>query len=1164
MSINTIRESVATKVATVSLGLVVALSMVMGGVVLPAQAQTQEEQIASLLAMIQSLTAQLNALQGGASVAPTSSVSYTFTKNLEMGDDNADVMNLQKVLNMSADTQVAASGVGSAGNETSYFGGLTKAAVIKFQDKYASEVLAPVGLSKGTGYVGPSTRAKLNTMTAPVVVVPTTPTTPTTPVVSVGTGLTVSSASQPSASLAVESAARVPFTKLTLTAGADGDVTVNSVTVERTGLAADAAFAGVVLLDEDGTQLGISKTLNSNHQTTVGDPFVVKAGTSKTVTIAANMGSNLDSYAGQVASLSVVAVNTSATVSGALPITGAAHTVNASLAIGSVTATRGVLDPNTSASKEIGTTGYTFAAIKLTAGSAEDVRVHSVRFNQSGSVSASDLENVKIMLDGVAYEPTLSSDGQYYSVNFGSGVVIAKGLNKEVSIKGDVVDGSGRSVIFDVYKDTDIYVTGETYGYGITPSATAGSASDSNSDFTSGTPWFDGSKVTVDAGSISSVSKAASVPAQNISVLTSNQPLGGFEVEVKGEPISIQQMVFNVMATGDEAENITNVSLVDQNGSVVAGPVDGVSNSTNSADGKFTFTDTVTLPVGKTTLALKGQLGSAFATNDTVVASTTPSSDWTNVTGQTTGNTISLSSNGEVTGNTMTVKAGDINVTVSPTPTTQTVVKGQSGFTFANVQMDATASGEDVRFTSLPLAYVATGSGNDVTNCFVYDGSTKLNNTAVNPTADGTQTYTLDSYLVVPKGTVKTVAVKCDIPSSLSASDTFKWGIPASAISGTGLGSGQTVSDTPASASYAGVMTLADAGSLTVTSDASTPSYTLASAGSTGVTLGVLKFHATNEDINLERVALQLTNTASSSASDLTQVTLWDGSTQVGTALFTGSNTNATSTFTSTVTVPKDSDKLITIKGDLAQIGTSLSGTEGALVAVDYDGGDSEGTRGVGTASGTTINQGSSTDTSFEGVRMFKSYPTVAKLAVPTQTLSNGSASLLRFKVTADAAGDVSVRKFAFSVSTTSATSTSMNVYAYTDSGFSTPVSGLTTTDGSLLTSSVDGNTIDATVTAASAGYVQIPAGQSRYFEVRGTISNATTGSSISTQLEGDATYPSFATALMGTASEVASSDFVWSPNATTTSTTSHVDWTNGYGVSGLPGTNLTAEVLSR
>ncbi len=83
--------------------------------------------------------------------------AFMFNNNLSMGMSHPDVMELQKVLNMSADTMVASTGAGSMGMETMYFGSKTKAAVMAYQ---AKNMISPV-----SGYVGPITRAKLNMTT---------------------------------------------------------------------------------------------------------------------------------------------------------------------------------------------------------------------------------------------------------------------------------------------------------------------------------------------------------------------------------------------------------------------------------------------------------------------------------------------------------------------------------------------------------------------------------------------------------------------------------------------------------------------------------------------------------------------------------------------------------------------------------------------------------------------------------------------------------------------------------------------------------------------------------------------------------------------------------------------------------------------------------------
>jgi hypothetical protein len=91
---------------------------------------------------------------------------YTFTKLLKVGSRGEAVLRLQETLNQDIATQVAASGYLSKGQEGYFFGKLTKAAIIKFQNKYASEILVPAGLTRANGQLGYYSRKKLNELRA--------------------------------------------------------------------------------------------------------------------------------------------------------------------------------------------------------------------------------------------------------------------------------------------------------------------------------------------------------------------------------------------------------------------------------------------------------------------------------------------------------------------------------------------------------------------------------------------------------------------------------------------------------------------------------------------------------------------------------------------------------------------------------------------------------------------------------------------------------------------------------------------------------------------------------------------------------------------------------------------------------------------------------------
>ena len=145
------------KISAIGLSLTTAICF--SGVALGVTTDELQAQITALLAQIQALQTQLTAAQGA------TTVSYNFTKDLTLGSKGNDVKALQQFLNANG-YQVAASGAGSAGNETTYFGSLTKAALAKYQ--------AAVGISPTAGYFGAKTRAYL----ASVAVVPTTTTFP--------------------------------------------------------------------------------------------------------------------------------------------------------------------------------------------------------------------------------------------------------------------------------------------------------------------------------------------------------------------------------------------------------------------------------------------------------------------------------------------------------------------------------------------------------------------------------------------------------------------------------------------------------------------------------------------------------------------------------------------------------------------------------------------------------------------------------------------------------------------------------------------------------------------------------------------------------------------------------------------------------------------------
>lgn len=93
----------------------------------------------------------------------TPAVSYQFTHSLQFRERDLDVRRLQQFLNTHGSV-LTSEGDGSPGNETDFFGVLTYRALVQFQNAHPDEILKPSGLTVGSGYFGPNTRAYLATL----------------------------------------------------------------------------------------------------------------------------------------------------------------------------------------------------------------------------------------------------------------------------------------------------------------------------------------------------------------------------------------------------------------------------------------------------------------------------------------------------------------------------------------------------------------------------------------------------------------------------------------------------------------------------------------------------------------------------------------------------------------------------------------------------------------------------------------------------------------------------------------------------------------------------------------------------------------------------------------------------------------------------------------
>ncbi len=328
--------------------------------------------------------------------------------------------------------------------------------------------------------------------------------------------------------------------------------------------------------------------------------------------------------------------------------------------------------------------------------------------------------------------------------------------------------------------------------------------------------------------------------------------------------------------------------------------------------------------------------------------------------------------------------------------------------------------------------------------------------------------------------------------------------------------------------------------SLTVATDAASPAYQLAPASSVEVTNGVYRFHASNEEVFLYRLGLQL---SSGHPQSVFQVSVWDESTQIGSGVFLGNSTNILMPLS--VFIPKDTDKELIVKVDLAAINTGSPAIPGDVIKIDIN---PSATAAYGFNSGLDVLPTGSTTVA--GIQILKSVPTVALETLSSVPVSDGR--LINFSITSAPTGDTEYGTFSFTLDSTRITVSNLLLFCFTDSSYTTPLANGTNgiVGGVSFT-----NNIGVCHLSSNGQPLTVPAGKTYYFQLQATsITVFGSSYSVTTTLHGDLVSHQL-DSLRGAATKGAS--FIWSPNDRGQSLVTDLDWVNGYRVRGLPSSGL-------
>ena len=1036
---------------------------------------------------------------------------------------------------------------------TGYFGPITKASLAAFQDKYADEILAPLGLTKGTGYFGPSTRSFLQKQCqlaqaaeekkeekeeveeeveeeegAEEEEV-------------VEEGITVSLAEDNPVSANIpKNASNVPFLKVKFT----GKGTIDEIVITRVGAGNTSDFNYIYLYEGD-TKLTTGRSLNSSTHQARFTNLNLEIDGERVITVVADLSG---SGAGNVDALELTSVSADVEVSG-LPIRGN------DMALTNVTAGTVTIDKTGSVDHpKVGEQNAKLSEFKLEAGSTEDILIERIALYQGGSVSRSEITNLELKVGGevVATAEGINDQDQVVFV-FDTPYEIEKGNSRIFEVYGDIGAGvkPGESIKFYLDEATDLKAVGERYGYGV--AVTNSFDSTDCHELT-----VQGGQVTISFNGPASTEIAAGgkdVTLMEITISSQN------DIEIRKVSTTV------IFTTGNASDNeYTDCKWVDADtGEVLTSSWDLSAGGAQSN----TYTDIWTVDGGSSrNLKFTCDIASTADDGDQLKVSVNfaGSNYIKNLENNQWVSTSDIVPSSAITGNVMTVAKASLTLSTAGTPAAQTYVVGTTGAELVGISLRA-GNASDIKVTSIKATFSVSGSfdaSQDILRIALFDGDEQVSDWE-SVTNDSPDYVTFDNLsLTIPAGQTKVLVAKADIQASASAG-TVSINVASSSVSAQDE-EGNSI--TPSGSVSGPTMTITSGGQVTVerAPDDTETRAGLVVAGNE-VTLAKFRFTAQYEDLELKKIKIGVVSSTSavsdsSTADEVEVIRLYDGTTLLAEQPLDSATGLATFTGLSGFVVPKDSSKILTVKAQLNTISEGADSGTSLYAFLSTSGFEMLGQNTItsfSTSTGCVGNKGCYGNRKV----VYKTVPTIEVADAEETLLSTGEEPLMKFTVTADEAEQVSIKRITLQISANNAT---VSLDTLGDIAIKDLTNGTwyRYSDGTLThttTSDIgNGESATTTITFTDAGGINIAAGSSVTFQVYINVAAIGSGSA---SVQGKLVLHSSeenAPATPDTYANLASENnyFIWSDNSAVPHSESSSDWLNGYKVEGLPSSAKT------